>query len=89
MARHAIVGRDFPEIRLELLASLNVDLIDFIRNSSLFAEDGDFVPGGRRPIIEIDHDGALPGSVVAQRWVGPRSGARLALTPASNPAMNA
>jgi hypothetical protein len=34
--------------------------MNLVGNAGLFAKDGDLVPVGRRPIIELDHVAALP-----------------------------
>src|SRR5579862_6515266 len=59
--RHAIVGRDLEEIGLELLALLNIDGVDLVRDAGFFAKNGDLVAVRRRPIIEIDHGIPPPG----------------------------
>src|SRR5260370_4238433 len=52
---HAIVRRDLEEIRLELLALADIDAVKLVRQPCLLEEQGDLMPVGGRPIIELDH----------------------------------
>src|SRR5262249_17191199 len=67
--RNAVVGRDFQELRLELVTGTDVDGEDAVGEAGLLEEYRDLVAVGRRPIMEIDH--VFPFSGCGRGW--PRS----------------
>src|SRR6478609_3396828 len=71
--RHAIVGRDRQELRLELLTLGYVHGDHSVREATLLEHDRDLPAVGRRPEIEIDRCIAAPGPrFLIKRWL--RSG---------------
>ena len=52
---YAVVGRNFQEVRFELIALADVDGFDGVVESGLLQEQGDFVAVWGSPVVEIDH----------------------------------
>ena len=52
--RHAVVRRDRQELRLELVAPADVDGLDLVGEPALLQHDGDLVPVGRGPVVQLD-----------------------------------
>jgi hypothetical protein len=59
--RHAVVGRDRQEFRLELVALADVHGNDGVGQPALLEHDGDLPAVGRRPVIQIDRLGLAGG----------------------------
>jgi hypothetical protein len=55
--RDAVVGGDFQEIRLELLALADVDRMYLVGQAGLFEEQRDFMAVGGGLVIQVDHGG--------------------------------
>src|SRR5262249_57689701 len=68
--RHAVVGADAQEIRLELLAASEVDGDGAIREPALLEHDAGLPAVRCRPIVEIDHRAAIL-LVWSRRWKVP------------------
>ncbi len=58
--RNAVVGGDLQELRLELLALGDVDLVHAVGQPALFQHDGNLAAVGRAPRVKFDHLQALP-----------------------------
>ena len=58
--RHAIVGADLEELVFELVALADVARHDVVGRPQLLEQDGDLLAVRRRPIVQVDHEGA-PG----------------------------
>src|SRR3546814_18565170 len=55
--RHAVVGREFQEVGLELLALGDIDRLDRVGDAGFLEKQRDLVAVRGRPVIEIDHLG--------------------------------
>src|SRR6267142_5443733 len=66
--RHAVVGRYFQKVRLELLTLGDVDRDDPVGEPALLQHDRNLPAIGRRPVMEVDGgDASFP-----DRWRPPR-----------------
>ena len=50
-----VVGRNLQELRGELLALADVHRLEEVGEPRFLEEDGDLVPVGRGPVVELDH----------------------------------
>jgi len=66
--RHAVVGRDRQELRLELIAPGNIDRNDGVRKRALLEHDRDLPTVRSRPEIKIDR---LVAARVSRRFDHP------------------
>src|SRR5262245_30986826 len=66
---HPIVWRNGQKFGLELVAFTDVDGLDRVGDARLLAHDGDLVPVGRGPVVELD--GRLGhGGCSSRTWAG-------------------
>src|SRR5712692_6923944 len=72
--------REFQKVRSQLIATTNIDRLDFIRDGGFFEQNGNFFPVWSRPEIEIDHLSPPCGWLVASNRNGPALGERSSLS---------
>jgi hypothetical protein len=53
--RHAVVGREFQEFGIELVAAADIGGLDGVRHAEFFQKYGDLLAVRRRPVEKFKH----------------------------------